>query len=397
MIRLYLRYFSFLIYLIARLWIHFQPVPARREKTLLIIKPDAVGDYILMRNFLPYIRKSSRFRYYRITWCGNALHKTFFEQFDRGWVDEFIWIEKTRIYWDIFYYLRIAKSLYQQYDVTLHPVFSREFLFDYFVKIAGVSERIGIYGDTININPAYHRIANKWYTQLFQIKAPVVFEFEKNKHFFSWLLNQEIQVVRPFFEPDLVQQIELPPLPGSFVVLFPGAQMSFRRWSPEKFAAITDFIQSEFKMDVIIAGGKLDERISGEIIRYAKTEPKSMVGKTTFSQLIGIIAQAKLVITNDTAAAHVAPALDVPVIALSQLNHYSRFLPYPPESQANMICLVPPGFSQIPEEKLVEKFKAGSVVSINLITPDHVKQAIRQILGTKNPNDRVSNAPISEM
>ena len=369
---------------------HFQPVPVRREKTLLIIKLDAVGDYILMRNFLPHIRKSSRFRDYRITWCGNALHKTFFEQFDRRWVDEFIWIEKTRIYWDILYYLRITKSLFQQYDVTLHPVFSREFLFDYFVKIAGVSERIGIYGDTININPAYHRIANKWYTQLFQIEASVVFEFEKNKLFFTWLLNQEIQVVRPFFELDLVRQVALPPLPGSFVVLFPGAQLSFRRWSPEKFAAIADFVKSEYQLDVIIAGGKQDERISGEIIRYAKTEPKSMVGKTTFSQLIGIIAKAKLVVTNDTAAAHVAPALDVPVIALSQLNHYGRFLPYPPESQANMICLVPSRYSRLPKEKLVEKYRSGSAVSINLITIEQVKQAIGRILAGMDQNNPVN-------
>ncbi len=202
------------------------------------------------------------------------------------------------------------------------------------------------------------------------------------------MLDQEIQLVRPFFEPDLVRQVELPPLPGSFVVLFPGAQMSFRRWSPEKFAAITDFIQSEYHLDVIIAGGTQDERISGEIIRYAKTKPKSMVGKTTFSQLIGIIAQARLVVTNDTAAAHVAPALDVPAIALSQLNHYGRFLPYPPESHANMICLVPSRFSRVPQEKLVEKYRSGSAVSINLITVEQVKQAIGRILTGMDQNSQ---------
>jgi ADP-heptose:LPS heptosyltransferase len=380
LIRLYLRYFSFVIYIIARLWIAFQPVPPKRDKTLLIVKPDAVGDYILLRNLLPFIRQSARFSGYRITWCGNALHRKLFDQFDQGLVDDFIWIEKTRIYWDIFYYLRLGKSIFQQYAVTIHPVFSREFLFDYFVKISGVSERIGLYGDTININPAYQRIANKWYTQLVTVDGSIVFEFYKNKAFFESLLDQKLPILKPFFNPVLVRNVELSPLPGSFVILFPGAQMSFRRWTPENFAAISDFIKTAYNFEVIIVGGKQDIKLAEKIIRCSKTKPVSLAGITTFPQLIGVIAKAKLVITNDTAAAHVAPAMDVPVIALSQLNHYGRFLPYPDEMKINMICLIPLKYSEVPKALLVEQFKSGSVVSIKLITKDQVKQAIAQIL-----------------
>ena len=347
---------------------------------MLIVKPDAVGDFILVRNFLPYIRQSARFRDYRITWCGNALHRKLIEQFDPGLFDDYIWIEKTRIYWDIFYYLRTAKSLYKQYEVAIHPVFSRELLFDFFVKISGVNERIGLPGDTININPAYHRMAGKWYTEMLQVDASVVFEFYKNQAFFENLLREKLPVLHPGFDPVLVRQISLPSLPDSFVVLFPGAQMSFRRWAPENFAAICDFVKTTYHLEVIIAGSKQDMKLAEKIIGCSKTRPVSLAGETTFSQLIGVIAKSNLVITNDTAAAHIAPAVNVPVIALSQMNHYGRFLPYPEEMGINMICVIPPGYDEVPKEQLVEQFKPGSFVSINLITTGQVERAIEQIL-----------------
>ena len=95
MIRLYLRYFSYIIYFLTRLYISTLRPRTFTPHTLLIIKPDAAGDYILMRNFLHSIRTSKRFEGYQITFLGNAVYRNLAMHFDEAEIDEFIWINKT--------------------------------------------------------------------------------------------------------------------------------------------------------------------------------------------------------------------------------------------------------------------------------------------------------------
>ncbi len=51
-------------------------------------------------------------------------------------------------------------------------------------------------------------------------------------------------------------------------------------------------------------------------------------GRTSLPELAGVLARAKLVITNDTAAAHIGPAAGTPTICLVGGGHHGRFLPY---------------------------------------------------------------------
>jgi hypothetical protein len=60
------------------------------SKELLIVKTDAIGDYILFRNLLPYIRNSKRFQGYKIVLLGNVIWKDLAEFYDKDFVDEFI-------------------------------------------------------------------------------------------------------------------------------------------------------------------------------------------------------------------------------------------------------------------------------------------------------------------
>ena len=43
------------------------------EKSLLIVRTEAIGDYFHFRNFLKYIRNSDQYKYYKITLCGNVM------------------------------------------------------------------------------------------------------------------------------------------------------------------------------------------------------------------------------------------------------------------------------------------------------------------------------------
>ena len=52
------------------------------SKNLLIVKMDAIGDYILFRNFLKAIKEDKKYSKYKITLCGNSVWKDISEKFD---------------------------------------------------------------------------------------------------------------------------------------------------------------------------------------------------------------------------------------------------------------------------------------------------------------------------
>lgn len=45
-------------------------------KTLLLVRLDAIGDYVLFRNFIEILKKSERYKGYKITLLGKLLAKS---------------------------------------------------------------------------------------------------------------------------------------------------------------------------------------------------------------------------------------------------------------------------------------------------------------------------------
>lgn len=101
-----------------------------------------------------------------------------------------------------------------------------------------------------------------------------------------------------------------------YVVIHPGARWWFKCWPPEKYASLADRIQEELGIKVIITGGKKEEEDIGRIISVMKTEPYSLLNKTTILQLASLIKRARLFIGNDNGPMHIASAIGTPVIAL---------------------------------------------------------------------------------
>jgi heptosyltransferase II len=99
--------------------------------------------------------------------------------------------------------------------------------------------------------------------------------------------------------------------------LNPGAFFgSAKRWFPDRYAALADRLIGEENAEVVILGGQSDLGTMQAIRKEMKAPCKSLVGKTSLEILLGIMAQCRLFITNDSGPMHLAAALDVPQIAL---------------------------------------------------------------------------------
>jgi len=82
----------------------------------------------------------------------------------------------------------------------------------------------------------------------------------------------------------------------------------------------------------VILGTRSEQGISESVKRCLNAVPSILIidltGKTSVSDVIDIIGNAKLVVANDSSGVHIAAATRTPVVATVGGWLYGRFLPY---------------------------------------------------------------------
>ncbi|MCX8069354.1 MAG: glycosyltransferase family 9 protein, partial [Thermodesulfovibrionales bacterium] len=88
----------------------------------------------------------------------------------------------------------------------------------------------------------------------------------------------------------------------SFNIIIPGARWQSKKWQTEKFAQLVTFLDKSS----IILGTKADSRSAQLIHKIAPDKVIDLTGQTDLKEMIYIISNANLVITNDTGPMHIA-------------------------------------------------------------------------------------------
>ncbi len=118
------------------------------------------------------------------------------------------------------------------------------------------------------------------------------------------------------------------------VVLCPGAEYGpAKRWPAYHFAGLAGLLAKRGIASIIVGGAK--ERALGQEIT-AGLEPglvHDLTGQTTLGEVIGLLARADVVVSNDSGLMHIAAALDRPLIALFGSSSPERTPPLSPHAQ----------------------------------------------------------------
>jgi heptosyltransferase II len=101
---------------------------------------------------------------------------------------------------------------------------------------------------------------------------------------------------------------------SEFVAVAPGSVWATKRYS--YYAQLIDLIYDRFKFPVVLIGGFADSALASEICKSTSHKPYNLSGKTDLLQSAAIIARAKLAISNDSAPAHIASAVETPVVVI---------------------------------------------------------------------------------
>ena len=355
--------------------------------TILIIRLDSIGDYILVRNFILYIKQSKKYKNYKITLCGNVVWKDLAETFDKSAVDNFIWLNRKKFNNNPFYKYKLLKNIYQSgFEVAVDTTFSREILFgDSIVKMSKAKERIGSAGaQDAYVKWKRNLLSDKYYTNLTVQSAENTFEFYRNKEFFEKILQENINIIKPEIDTSTVS-LQLP-TQKDFAVIFPGAQEEKRRWSSSNFEIIIEHLIAKYNFDVIIAGSSADSLISRKMIKCRTSKVcLDMTGKTNLPQLAKLISLSKILISNETSAVHFAAAVGTPFVCISNGQRFGRFMPYPKETKVNGKYIYPMEIENNLNDLdyLTKKFRFDSNLDIKTIKVEKVLMALDEIIKIK--------------
>jgi heptosyltransferase I len=107
----------------------------------------------------------------------------------------------------------------------------------------------------------------------------------------------------------------IPAADRPLAVLHPGARWASKLWPPASWAHLADWFHGR-GFQVAVTGSRADRELVAAIVGQSQAPLLNLAGRTSLAQLAGILRQARIAVTTDTGAMHLAAALGTKVAAL---------------------------------------------------------------------------------
>ncbi len=112
----------------------------------------------------------------------------------------------------------------------------------------------------------------------------------------------------------------LRPLASPRVALHIGAAWPTKRWPVRKFAAIAMLAVQHFNASLVLVGGPGDSlggrTLEGLLDETSRSRAVNLIGQSNLAQLMAVLADVDLMISNDSGPMHLAAALNTPTVGI---------------------------------------------------------------------------------
>ncbi len=118
---------------------------------------------------------------------------------------------------------------------------------------------------------------------------------------------------------------------SSFVLIAAGSKQNFKRWSPDNFSMLAGFFARSKNIEkIVLVGDDKESQVADYILRNVQSDKViNLCGHTTLTDLVSLISVSKLVLSNDSAVAHIGVWQGVSTFVVLGGGHYGEFFPYP--------------------------------------------------------------------
>lgn len=145
-----------------------------------------------------------------------------------------------------------------------------------------------------------------------------------------WVSEEDMALVNTFLTNEGVAKDDL------VIGIHPGTGPSAtsRRWAPEKFGKLADWLINDKHAKVIFTGANSELGLINDCVKFmttrhnASTKPIIAAGKITLKQFAELCRRCKLFICVDTGPLHIAAAMKTKVIGLYGPNTPLKWGPY---------------------------------------------------------------------
>jgi heptosyltransferase-2 len=115
------------------------------------------------------------------------------------------------------------------------------------------------------------------------------------------------------------------------VALCPGSTNSrAKRWPASSYAMLADRFVSRMGANILLIGASDEWEVSREVSERMRHKPIMLTGQTDLAQAAAILSLTDVLITNDTGPAHIAAALNRPVLVIFGPTDPRTTRPYSP-------------------------------------------------------------------
>lgn len=283
------------------------------SQNILIRSVNWIGDAVMTLPSIKFLKKN--FKDSKISLLVRPSVKAVFE--GNPDIDEFILYEDHHR--GILGRLRLASELRKK-RFAMAILFQNAFDAALITFLGGIPERIG-----------YKRDGRS-----FLLTKPVPFNNDDRRiHHIDYYLNliryvtgnKDPDYWNPYIYLTLEERItarkRLEGLKGPVLGINPGATYgAAKRWLPERFAEVAEWFIKDIGGTIVITGSLNEKAIADEIIKNINPDLRTsgyvhnLAGNTSLRELIALISECDLYLSNDSGPMHIAYAVETPLIAL---------------------------------------------------------------------------------
>ncbi len=127
---------------------------------------------------------------------------------------------------------------------------------------------------------------------------------------------------------EMLAAVSAQPQNGRPVLLVhPGSSVAPRRWPTERFAYVADRAAGEVGARIVVLHGPGEQNLARAIADSMRAPAAVLSGPPSVPRLLGLLAQADMLLCNDSGPMHMAAAASTPVCALFGSQSLKRWAP----------------------------------------------------------------------
>ncbi len=296
-------------------------------KNILIIKPSSLGDIVLALPALTALRKS--FPNAKISWLirpefapilENHPHLTEIIPFDRKFLGK-AWYHPRAMADLVSLIIRLHRA---KFDAVID--FQGLFRTASLAWLSGCKKRFGI-ANARELAPLFytHKITQTkdcihlvdYYLKIIKIAGASELDVQ-------FVLPQHPEAADSVGSLLKSHYIS----PDNYVVFIPGSAHDDKRWPVERFAELAERISSHHKLPIVATGDAGESALIEKLKGLSNVPVANIAGKTSLSELVVLLNNARLVVSNDTGPGHIAAALSTPLVLMFSWSNPARIAPY---------------------------------------------------------------------